>query len=146
MKIQKQILPLFKQFIKETETGKRLKKNGERIKPQSIENYKYVLNNLFNFQLKQNLNCAFVMHQSWLRENCWLKKIIGKSFIKSLQNTYTKKDAMIIMLAPTSKRYAFFLITWKTIKIFTPVIFKDCFISEKKKLKYLYFHLNSFAF
>lgn len=49
MKAQKQLLPLFKHFIKEIETGKRLKKNGERIKPQSIENYKYVLNNLVQF-------------------------------------------------------------------------------------------------
>jgi len=43
------IIPLFKQFIKETETGKRLKKNGERIKSDSIQNYKYVLNNLIQF-------------------------------------------------------------------------------------------------
>lgn len=43
------LTPLFKQFIKETETGKRLKKNGERIKPQSIQNYYYVLQNLIQF-------------------------------------------------------------------------------------------------
>lgn len=43
------IIPLFKQFIKETETGRRLKKNGERIKPTSIQNYYYVLNNLIQF-------------------------------------------------------------------------------------------------
>jgi integrase len=43
------IIPLFKQFIKETQTGKRLKKNGERIKPSSIQNYQYVLNNLIQF-------------------------------------------------------------------------------------------------
>lgn len=42
-------IPLFKQFMKETETGKRLKKNGERIKADSIQNYKYVLNNLIQF-------------------------------------------------------------------------------------------------
>jgi integrase len=49
MKKTSQIIPLFKQFIKETETGKRLKKNGERIKSGSIDNYKYVLQNLIQF-------------------------------------------------------------------------------------------------
>lgn len=49
MKKQSPLLPLFKQFIKDTETGKRLKKNGERIKPQSIQNYYYVLQNLVQF-------------------------------------------------------------------------------------------------
>jgi integrase len=46
------ILPLFKQFIRDTETGKRLKKNGEKIKLGSISNYKYVLNNLTKFTLE----------------------------------------------------------------------------------------------
>lgn len=45
------LIPLFKQFIKDTETGKRLKANGERIKPQSIQNYYYVLHNLLQFSI-----------------------------------------------------------------------------------------------
>lgn len=49
MKKPAPLIPLFKQFIKETETGKRLKKNGEKIKPASIQNYHYVLNNLVKF-------------------------------------------------------------------------------------------------
>jgi integrase len=43
------IIPLFNQFIKDTETGKRLKKNGEKIKSGSIDNYRYVLHNLIKF-------------------------------------------------------------------------------------------------
>lgn len=49
MKLCKEVIPLFQQFIKETESGKRLKKNGERIKVATVENYRYVLNNLENF-------------------------------------------------------------------------------------------------
>lgn len=49
MKKATPIPSLFKQFIKDTETGKRLKKNGERIKPDSIQNYHYVLQNLIQF-------------------------------------------------------------------------------------------------
>ncbi|WP_291131258.1 tyrosine-type recombinase/integrase [Flavobacterium sp. UBA7682] len=46
MKKVKPLIPLFKQFIKESESGKRLKKNGERITKSSIDNYTYVLRNL----------------------------------------------------------------------------------------------------
>jgi integrase len=40
------LIPLFKQFIRDSETGKRLKKNGEKIAKGSIDNYRYTLNNL----------------------------------------------------------------------------------------------------
>ena len=49
MKKTTPVIPLFKQFIKDTENGRRLKKNGERIKPQTIQNYYYVLQNLIAF-------------------------------------------------------------------------------------------------
>ncbi|MDO5981453.1 tyrosine-type recombinase/integrase [Flavivirga spongiicola] len=43
------LLPLFKQFIRDSETGKRLKKNGEKITKNTIDNYRYVHNNLTKF-------------------------------------------------------------------------------------------------
>ncbi|MDR5591668.1 tyrosine-type recombinase/integrase [Christiangramia sp. SM2212] len=46
MKISTPLIPLFKQFIKDTEKGKRLKKNGEKISLSTVDNYYYVLNNL----------------------------------------------------------------------------------------------------
>lgn len=49
MKKTTPILPLFKQFIRDSETGKRLKKNGERITKGTIDNYRYVLHNLIEF-------------------------------------------------------------------------------------------------
>lgn len=49
MKSTEPLLPLFKKFIKESESGKRLKKNGEKITQGSVNNYKYTLNNLNRF-------------------------------------------------------------------------------------------------
>lgn len=49
MKKSTLFIPLFKQFIRESQTGKRLKKNGEKITKGSIANYKYTLNNLIGF-------------------------------------------------------------------------------------------------
>ena len=50
MKVQQPLTKFFTLFIRDTETGKRLKKNGERIKKDSIQNYKYVLQNLMEFE------------------------------------------------------------------------------------------------
>jgi len=49
MKQQYQIIPFFEKFIKDSETGKRLKKNGEKIRSNSIKNYFYVYQNLVKF-------------------------------------------------------------------------------------------------
>lgn len=46
MKKTKQIIPLFQQYIKESESGKRLKKNGGKITTGSIENYKNTLKSI----------------------------------------------------------------------------------------------------
>lgn len=44
------IIPLFKKYISETETGKRLQKNGKMVAKSTIENYKALLYNLIKFQ------------------------------------------------------------------------------------------------
>src|SRR5436190_5866539 len=44
-----ELLPLFIKFIQETENGKRIKKNGKKIKKETVENYKYVKANLTGF-------------------------------------------------------------------------------------------------
>lgn len=54
MKKTTPLIPLFKSFIRESESGKRLKKNGERITSGTIENYKYVLQNLIQFSETTN--------------------------------------------------------------------------------------------
>ena len=49
MKKTTPLLPLFKQFIRDNETGKRLKKNGERITQSTVNTYKYTYLNLERF-------------------------------------------------------------------------------------------------
>jgi len=49
MKKPKPVIPLFKQFIRDSETGKRLKKNGEKITHNTILNYHYTFKNLVQF-------------------------------------------------------------------------------------------------
>jgi hypothetical protein len=44
------LVNLFKQFIKESYNGKRLKKDGKKIKPQTIQNYEAVINLITEFE------------------------------------------------------------------------------------------------
>lgn len=44
-----ELIALFEQFIKDSYTGRRLGPNGQRIKPQTVENYRYVLKLLAEF-------------------------------------------------------------------------------------------------
>ena len=43
-------VPLFETFIKATASGRRRKLNGERIKPQTVVNYAYVLKLLIEYE------------------------------------------------------------------------------------------------
>jgi len=45
------MIPAFEDFIHETSSGKRMKANGEKIKPQSMRNYWCVLNHLKQFEV-----------------------------------------------------------------------------------------------
>src|SRR5215471_1340718 len=45
------MVPAFEDFIKETLSGRRLKANGEKIKPQSMRNYWCVLTHLKQFEI-----------------------------------------------------------------------------------------------
>lgn len=85
MKKPQDMLLLFKQFIRDSENGKRLKKNGERIKLSSIVAYRYVEKNLTQFCEETNFKlrvCSILKMNS--RE---IKS--EKSYWKKFYNNYT---------------------------------------------------------
>lgn len=82
MKKHEPLLPLFKKFIRETETGKRLKKNGERIKKESIDNYKYVLNNLTNFSVATDFELRICDASKLTKREYTSEKNYWKKFYK----------------------------------------------------------------
>ena len=46
------LVPLFEKFIQYSYKGKRLKADGNRIKPQTIDNYAYVLRYLREYEVE----------------------------------------------------------------------------------------------
>ena len=85
------IVPLFKQFIRDTETGKRLKKNGERIKPDSIQNYHYVLQNLIQFSSYTNFELRICDASKLNKRELQSEKNYWKKFYQKFTDYLYKK-------------------------------------------------------
>ena len=86
MKTTQALIPLFRQFIKESENGKRLKKNGERITKGSIDNYRYVLQNLIQFSSDTN----FELRVCNIRKLTQKELISEKNYWKKFYKTFTE--------------------------------------------------------
>ncbi len=91
MKTSKPIIQLFKQFIRDSETGRRLKKNGERIKPGSIQNYKYVLNNLVGFTMDANFKLRICDASRLTKREYLSEKNYWRKFYKKFSEYLYKK-------------------------------------------------------
>ena len=91
MKKPQEFIPLFKQFIKDSESGKRLKKNGERITPSSTKVYKYVLQNLtqFSIEAKFELRICSILRLS--TRELQSEKSYWKKFYKGFTEFMYKK-------------------------------------------------------
>lgn len=91
MKHQKPLLPLFKQFIRDTESGRRLKKNGERIASQTITNYYYTYKNLSEFSLQNNFDLRICEASRLTKRELISEKSYWKKFYKKFTDFLYKK-------------------------------------------------------
>lgn len=91
MKKAQDLVPLFKQFIRDSENGKRLKKNGERIKSSSIESYYYVLKNLIQFGVEANFELRVCSILKMNARELKSEKNYWKKFYKSFTEFMYKK-------------------------------------------------------
>ena len=91
MKKATPLLPLFKQFIKDSENGKRLKKNGEKIKKGTIANYKYTYNNLILFCQKKNADLRICDYSKLTKRERLSEKNYWKKFYKKFTDFLYKK-------------------------------------------------------
>jgi integrase len=92
MKKTSPIIPLFKQFIKETITGKRVKKNGEKIKSGSIQNYNYLLKNLTQFSNDTKFELRICDASKLDKRELLSEKNYWKKFYQKFTEYLYKKD------------------------------------------------------
>lgn len=91
MKKSKPLVPLFKQFIRDSETGKRLKKNGEKLTNDTITNYKYVLYNLLKFSEETNFELLVCDITKLTKRELIVEKNYWKKFYKNFTEFMYKK-------------------------------------------------------
>jgi integrase len=85
------LLPLFKQFIRDSETGKRLKKNGEKITKGSIGNYRYIYNNLKQFTIATGFELRICDATKFNKRERLSEKNYWKKFYKKFTEYLYKK-------------------------------------------------------
>ena len=85
------LVPLFKQMIRDSETGKRLKKNGERITPGSIKNYEYALKSLIEFSTETNFELRVCSVLRLSQRELQSEKTYWKKFYKNFTEYMYKK-------------------------------------------------------
>lgn len=91
MKKTMQLIPLFKKFIKDTESGKRLKRNGELIRCETIKNYKFVLRNLITFKEKCDFQLRICDASKLTKREILTEKNYWKKFYKKFTDFLYKK-------------------------------------------------------
>lgn len=91
MKKTQPLVPLFKQMIRDSENGKRLKKNGERITKGSVDNYKYVLQNLIQFSTDTNFELRVCSINRLTKRELQSEKAYWKKFYKGFTDFMYKK-------------------------------------------------------
>ncbi|WP_299311245.1 tyrosine-type recombinase/integrase [uncultured Aquimarina sp.] len=91
MKKTTPIIPLFKQFIRDSETGKRLKKNGTRITKGTIDNYSYVLHNLIEFTIATDFELRISDASKLTKRELASEKNYWKKFYRKFSDFMYKK-------------------------------------------------------
>ncbi len=91
MKTPKPLVPLFKQFIRDSETGKRLKKNGEKLTVNTVQNYHYALKNLIQFSEETGFELKVCDVSKLTKRELLTEKNYWKKFYKNFTEFLYKK-------------------------------------------------------
>lgn len=137
MKKVSPLVPIFKQFIKDTETGKRLKKNGERIKPQSIQNYYYVLQNLAQFSVDAKFELRLCVATKLTTRELLTEKNYWKKFYIKFTDFLYKKGCFDNYVGNNIKTIRVFFNYLKNDKDFATGDFQRLFYVRKEEIDIL---------
>jgi len=91
MKTPTPLLPLFKKFINDPETGKRLKRNGERITMGTVSNYKYVFQNLILFSTEESFDLRIYSASKLTQREFKTEKNYWKKFYQKFTDFLYKR-------------------------------------------------------
>lgn len=137
MKKEYPIIPLFKQFIKESENGKRLKKNGEKIKPESIRNYRQLLQNLIEFSTLNKFELRICEANKLNKREFISEKNYWKKFYLKFTTFYYKKGCHDNYVGTNMKLIRVFFNYLKNDKDISTGDFQQLFYIRKEEIDIL---------
>ena len=82
MKPELTLLPLFEQFIQDSSKGRRLKANGQKIKSQTIDNYRYVFKLLGEFSANKGFHLRIKSVNKLAKRQLQVEKNYWKKFYR----------------------------------------------------------------
>jgi len=87
------LTPLFDKFLKYSYKGRRLKADGSKIKPQTIDNYVYVLRYLQEYEKEYNITLRIRVMNGYNKRTFIAERNYWKKFYNQFTDfLYTKKD------------------------------------------------------
>ncbi len=131
------ILPLFKQFIRDSETGKRLKKNGNKITKGTINNYRYVLHNLIEFTSAENFELRICDAQRLTKRELASEKNYWKKFYRKFSDFMYKKGCYDNYVGANMKQIRTFFNYLKNEKHYNTGDFHKLFYVRKEEIAIL---------
>jgi integrase len=137
MKKEHAVIPLFKQFIRETETGKRLKKNGEKIKSESIDNYRYLLLNLIEFSVQYKFELRICEAHKLTKRELLTERNYWKKFYQKFCDYFYKKGCHDNYVGANMKIFRVFFNYLKNDKDFATGDFQRLFYVRKEEIDVL---------
>lgn len=127
------LLPLFQKFISHSYKGKRLKADGNRIKPQTIDNYNYVLRYLQEYEKEYDTILRIKVINSDNKRLFMTERSYWKKFYLQFTNLlYHKKDCYDNYVGTVIKTIRiFFNFLNKDMGIPTGVFYKSFYVCRE---------------
>lgn len=129
------LIPLFRQFIKDTQSGKRLKKNGEKIKAGSVDNYTYTLLNLTRFSTSMNFELRICDASRLSKKELLSEKNYWKKFYHSFTQYLYKNGCHDNYVGANVKVIRVFMNYLKNDKDFNTGDFQRLFYIRKEEVE-----------
>lgn len=129
------LILLFQRFINDSKSGKRLKKNGERITKGTIDNYNYVLKNLIQFKTECNFDLYVYESKKLNKDQVKSEKKYWKKFYTQFTDFMYKKGCFDNYVGATIKTIRVFFNYLKTEKDFFIGEFHKSFYVRKQEIE-----------
>ena len=112
------LIPLFERFIKDSYKGKRLKADGNRIRPQTIDNYVYVLRYLKEYQVNHEIILRIKVIRGGDKRVLIAEKNYWKKFYLNFTDfLYTRKDCFDNYVGTVIKTIRIFFNYYEAVEI-----------------------------